>query len=84
LHGENSHNIIGITQRIGLKKNITSKWAKHTWATFARNDCRINKDDVALCLGHEDQDNKVTDEYVKYDYTIIDDSNREVLDFIKS
>ena len=82
LHGEHYHNITGITQRLGIKKQVTSKWAKHTWATIARNDCQINKDDVALCLGHEDSDNRVTDMYVKYDYRIIDESNRKVLDLI--
>jgi site-specific recombinase XerD len=59
---------------------ISSNWARHSWATIARNDCRINKDDVALCLGHEDMDNKVTDIYIKYDYSIIDRSNRKVID----
>lgn len=60
-------------------QGITSNWARHTWATIARNDCRINKDDVALCLGHEDQDNRVTDIYIRYDYTIIDEANRTVI-----
>jgi site-specific recombinase XerD len=82
LHGEKHHNITGIFLKIGIRKKVTTKWARHTWATIARNDCRINKDDVALCLGHEDIDNKVTDMYVKYDYTIIDESNRKVIDMI--
>lgn len=62
-------------------QGITSNWARHTWATIARNDCRINKDDVALCLGHEDQDNRVTDIYIRYDYSIIDEANRKVINF---
>jgi integrase len=62
---------------------MSTNWARHTWATIARNDCRINKDDVALCLGHEDSDNKVTDIYINYDYSIIDESNRKVLDMLK-
>lgn len=82
LHGNEYAKITGIFQRLGIHKNVTTKWARHTWATFARNDCRIDKDDVALCLGHEDTDNQVTDMYIKYDYTIIDDSNRKVIDFI--
>ncbi len=61
---------------------ITSNWARHTWATIARNDCRIPKDDVALCLGHQDTDNRVTDMYIKYDYSIIDEANRKVIDII--
>ncbi len=62
--------------------NLSTNWARHSWATIARNDCRINKDDVALCLGHEDSDNKVTDMYIRYDYSIIDESNRKVIDLI--
>ena len=61
---------------------ITSNWARHTWATIARNNCRVPKDDVALSLGHEDPDNKVTDMYIKYDYSIIDEANRKVLDLV--
>jgi len=83
--GEDSHKIKGIfPDRLKIDKPVTTKWARHTWATIARNDCRINKDDVALCLGHQDQNNRVTDMYVKYDYTIIDDSNRKVIDFVNS
>jgi hypothetical protein len=61
---------------------ITTNWARHSWATIARNDCRVSKDDVALCLGHEDNDNRVTDMYIKYDYTIVDEANRKVLDLV--
>jgi hypothetical protein len=63
--------------------NFTTNWARHTWATIARNDCRIPKDDVALCMGHEDQDNKVTDIYINYDYSIIDEANKRVLNLLK-
>jgi integrase len=82
LTGEKPHNIEGILPKIGIRKKVTTKWARHTWATIARNECRINKDDVALCLGHEDTDNRVTDMYIKYDYSIIDESNRKVIDMI--
>ena len=84
LHGDPSHNIVGIMQQLGIDKPVTTKWARHTWATIARNECRINKDDVSLCLGHEDSDNRVTDMYIKYDYSIIDDSNRKVIDYVNS
>lgn len=82
LTGEKSHNIKGMLPKLGIRKKVTTKWARHTWATIARNECRINKDDVALCLGHEDIDNQVTDMYVKYDYSIIDEANRKVIDMI--
>lgn len=61
---------------------ITTNWARHTWATIARNDCRIPKDDVALCLGHQDADNRVTDMYIRYDHSIADEANRKTIDMI--
>jgi integrase len=83
LSGENSHKIEGVFPKLKIAKHPTTKWARHSWATIARNECKISKDDVALCLGHEDEDNNVTDMYIKYDYSIIDESNRKVLDIIK-
>jgi hypothetical protein len=68
--------------KIGIHKKVTIKWARQTWVTIARSECRINKDYGLLCLVHEDTDNKVTDMYIKYDYSIIDESNRKVIDFI--
>ena len=82
LHGSKSRKVNGIFLKLEIEKNVTTKWARHTWATIARNDCRISKDDVALCLGHKDNDNKVTDMYIKYDYSIIDESNRKVIDYL--
>ncbi|RYE53936.1 MAG: recombinase, partial [Sphingobacteriales bacterium] len=34
---------------------ITFYWARHTFATLARNKCRMSKDDVALALNHVDE-----------------------------
>ncbi len=84
LHGSKIRKVKGIFPNLGIDKAVTTKWARHTWATIARNDCRIDKDNVALCLGHADADNKVTDIYINYDYSIIDESNRKVIDIINS
>lgn len=84
LHGKKSRKVMGIFPKLEIEKNVTTKWARHTWATIARNDCRVDKDNVALCLGHSDTNNNVTDMYIKYDYSIIDESNRKVIDFINS
>ncbi len=82
LSGEKPHKIDGILQKLNIPKHATTKWARHSWATLARNECNISKDDIALCLGHEDSENKVTDTYIKYDYSIIDNNNRKVIDFL--
>jgi integrase len=84
LSGEAYHKIKGVFPNLKIPKHPTSKWARHSWATIARNECKISKDDVALCLGHEDEDNNVTDMYIKYDFSIIDESNRKVIDILKS
>ena len=54
-------------------------YARHSWATIARNECRISKDYIHLALCHSDSTMKVTDIYIEEDYTIIDESNRKVL-----
>ena len=80
LKGSKGHKIRGICPKLGFRKKTTTKWARHTWATIARNKCNINKDDVALCLGHQDTNNRVTDIYIDYDYSIPDTANRALID----
>jgi len=63
-------------------EKITTYWARHTWATIARNDCNISKDDISLCLGHSDPSKKITDIYLNEDLSRIDNANRMVIDFI--
>ncbi|SUJ28686.1 Site-specific recombinase XerD [Sphingobacterium spiritivorum] len=58
---------------------LTLYWARHTFATTARNDCRISKDDVALALNHIDDRNRTTDIYIAKDWKIIDDVQARVI-----
>lgn len=57
--------------------------ARHSWATIARNDCDITKDDIALCLNHTDPERKTTDKYIKKDWSRIDKSNSKVLQYMR-
>lgn len=66
---------------IGLPENFTSYYARHSWATIARNRCRIPKDDISLCLNHS-TGRTVTDEYIESDFSLIDEANRKVIDFV--
>jgi len=66
-NGSKIRKVKGIFPKLGIDKPVTTKWARHSWATIARKNCRISKDDVALCLGHEDADNLVTDIYINYE-----------------
>jgi integrase len=60
--------------------NITSNWARHTWATLCRTDLNINREDISRCLGHRSI--SVTDQYIRYNYEIEDKVNRKLLDHV--
>lgn len=56
--------------------------ARHSWATIARNDLRINKYVVHEALNHVDDAMKVTDMYLEKDYSQNDDANRRVITYV--
>lgn len=66
-----------------IDEPLSTYYARHTWATIARNKCSISKDDVDLALNHVDQGNKVADMYIEKDWSLIDKANRAVLDYLK-
>lgn len=63
----------------GIWPELTTYWARHSWATIARS-LRVSKDDIALALGHGAK--TVTDIYIDDDMTFIDEANRKVLDWV--
>jgi integrase len=62
-------------------EGLTFYAARHSWATIARNNCGVSMDDVAMCLNHKSGYN-TTDQYVKKDWSIIDNANRKVIDYL--
>ena len=86
----NSHNFMQAVNK-GLKnickefevQKITTNWARHSWASIARNKARVPKADIDFCLGHVNNDYKMADVYIDIDYSIFDDANRKVLDLLK-
>lgn len=62
----------------GLWPDITSYWARHSWATIARR-IGISKDDIALGLGHAES---VTDIYIDENLEALDAANRKILDYV--
>lgn len=66
-----------------IKEALSTYYARHTWATLARNECSVSKDDVDLALNHVEQKHKVVDMYIKKDWSRIDAANRAVLDHLK-
>ena len=80
---------VGPMKRVGLggKKiysplfpQLTTYWARHTWATIAAVELDIPKDIIAHALGHGN--NTVTDIYIDFDQSKVDVANRRVLDYV--
>ena len=55
--------------------------ARHSFATIARNECDISKDDISLCLNHS-SGKTVTDTYIKQDFLRIDKVINKVVEYV--
>lgn len=78
---------IGTRSRQGLAPvgealfpELTTYWARHSWATVARS-IGVSIDDIALALGHGDG-HDLTHIYLDEDLQKIDEANRRVLDWV--
>jgi integrase len=60
---------------------ITVYWLRHTWATIAQNECGASTEQVAFCLNHASA-HRVTEGYIKKDFSLVDVLNRKVLNVI--
>jgi hypothetical protein len=69
-----------IGKRIGID-GLEHYAARHSWATIARNDLRIDKYVVHESLNHVDEKTKVTDIYTQKDWSIVDDANKAVINY---
>lgn len=56
--------------------------ARHSWATIAANDLKINKYIVHAALNHVDESMRVTEIYIKKDFTAINEANSEVINYV--
>ena len=64
----------------GSFPDISTYWARHTWATVAF-EIGISKDVIAQALGHSDG-HDTTNIYIREDIRNVDDANRKVLDWV--
>ncbi|SDT68734.1 Phage integrase SAM-like domain-containing protein [Mucilaginibacter mallensis] len=62
---------------------VTFYWARHTFATIARNKCKIAKEDIAEALNHVDGEHKTTDIYIEKDWSIVDNVQVSVMKFLR-
>jgi hypothetical protein len=61
---------------------LSTYYARHSWATIARNKCKISKSDIGECLNHADPDRKTADVYIEKDWSFIDEANRKVISYV--
>lgn len=72
-----------VAEACKIDEPLSTYYARHTWATIARNKCNISKDDIDLALNHIDQGLKMADTYIEKDWSRIDNANRAVIDYVK-
>lgn len=70
-----------IGEEIGIE-NLQFYAARHSMATIAINKVGINKYIVNDMLCHTDQSMKVTDLYIQKDFTLINEANFKLLDYM--
>ncbi len=69
-------------QSIDGFNELTSYWARHTWATIA-SELDIPVDIISHALGHSFSTGaKVTQVYINFNQQKIDEANRKVIDYI--
>lgn len=76
-----------IAQAVGdsLPQRLQFYYARHSWATIARNECGVEFETVNESLDHSrGREGRVTDIYVRRDFSRIWEANRKVLDFVNS
>ncbi|WP_312352670.1 site-specific integrase [Sphingobacterium siyangense] len=63
--------------------DVTFYWARHTFGTWARNKCGVNKYDVGEALNHVEKGHKTTDIYIEKDWSIVDMVQRKVMEYVR-
>lgn len=56
--------------------------ARHSWATIARNDCKLDQYTVHAALNHVDEKMRVTDIYIAKDWSLINAANVAVQGYV--
>lgn len=65
----------------GLFSEVTSYFARHTWATLAY-ELGIREDVISQALGHQGSGARVTEVYIRRNMDMVDDANRKVIDWV--
>ncbi|MDL2320118.1 site-specific integrase [Alistipes sp. OttesenSCG-928-B03] len=66
-------------KRNGLFPDLSTYWARHSWASIAAN-LDVPKETIAAALGHGG--NSVTDIYIDFNQKKVDEANRKMIDHL--
>jgi len=69
-----------ICEELGVEK-VTTYTFRHSWATIAQNNCGASTELVAFALNHASV-HKITEGYIRKDYSPIDILNKKVIDYV--
>jgi site-specific recombinase XerD len=64
-----------------IQETVTTYTFRHSWATIAQNQCGASTELVAFSLNHSSA-HRVTEGYIRKDYSPIDALNAKVIDFV--
>jgi hypothetical protein len=67
-----------------LNIEITPAFARGGFATIARNKCKMPKEDISEALNHLVKAHKTIDIYLEKDWSMVDDVQRAVIEYIDS
>ena len=77
-----SKHVKRIAEDCGIAKNVSTYWARYTWANLAKKELKYSNDLIADALGHQ-YGNKVTGIYLdSYSNETIDDANNAVIKLV--
>jgi len=68
-----------VCEELEIKEIITTYTFRHSWATIAQNECGASTEQIAFALNHSSA-HKVTEGYIRKDYTPVDKLNKKVID----
>jgi len=70
----------GVVKRTPINADLSSYWARHTWATVAAS-IDVPNETIAAGLGHS-YGNRTTAIYIAYDSRKVDEANRRIIDYL--
>jgi hypothetical protein len=69
-----------VAEAVGIADDLTTYYARHSWATIARNICKVDFDTVNAGLNHVHRGaDRIGDVYIARDYSAIWEAQEKVM-----